>query len=563
MSELQVDVRKQRRCVRTTFSSVAVVTVLLAVVGATVATTSYLRANGTLLSKQRAPLYLEPLQCNIRGSNPLDQLNQSSAAGAAGPVETSEFSANRLIVKFSEPHDPFRTRAKQRLEAERRGALAANESLLVEEVLKEWKSNQPVNGWFPASTSVLPAALPESLRVLVERVFYSVFSGVSILEVESHAVMQVVKALLEKVEVPGLVEFLGEDRRVVRASGSSRGVDDDPRLLQQYHLEVVGVVKGHRMGRERPPPWQVTQGDPAVVVALLDSGVDLSHPDLVDSLWVNSGEIPGNGVDDDGNGYVDDVHGINLVALRDKGDKGGLASPPLDDNGHGTHLAGIIAAKANKDVGVVGIAPLSKVMVLKVLDAAGWGTLSDIIQGIHYSLLMKAAVSCNGYGSTDPMREVSWDVRATATLGQLFVAPAGNQGQNHDRIPMYPAHFQQPNLLAVAATDRQDCLAINSNYGKESVHLAAPGVSVMSTTRGHQYAEMSGSSQAASLVAGTAALMFSALRRSDPNWLQQGARVRDVILKSVDRVPGMEELLLSAGRLNAAHAVAEVNSRHP
>ena len=240
----------------------------------------------------------------------------------------------------------------------------------------------------------------------------------------------------------------------------------------------------------------------AVTVAIVDSGADLGHPDLVPNLWTNPGEIPGNGVDDDGNGYVDDVHGVDLTTTD-------ANNNALHDGfGHGTHVSGTIAAAANGQ-GVVGVAYKAKIMTVKVLDDRGVGMTGAVAEGIRYAAANGARIINLSLESTtdDPrMREA---VKAAQDANALIVASAGNSGENVDHTPVFPVSIAAPNVVGVAATAPAEGRELPgfSNYGPLTVAVAAPGVDVLSTSKDGGYETKSGTSMAAPHVSGVAALM--------------------------------------------------------
>ncbi|MEZ0343289.1 MAG: S8 family serine peptidase [Caldimicrobium sp.] len=226
-----------------------------------------------------------------------------------------------------------------------------------------------------------------------------------------------------------------------------------------------------------PQAWDLTTGSEEIVVAVVDTGVDYTHEDLAGNMWQNLWEIPGNGIDDDGNGYVDDVYGIN--AILDNGD-------PMDDDGHGTHVAGIIGAVGNNGLGVVGVNWKVKILACKFLGLGGSGYLSDELKCFNYILQMKnkgvniRAVNMS-FGSSNYSYSAYNSLKALSDKGIILVAAAGNDGTNNDINPFYPCNYNLENLICVAASDNLDNLAYFSNYGNSSVHLAAPGVFVKST----------------------------------------------------------------------------------
>ena len=232
---------------------------------------------------------------------------------------------------------------------------------------------------------------------------------------------------------------------------------------------------------DAPEAWDKDTGSANVVIAVIDTGVDYLHEDLKDNMWVNPGEIPNNGIDDDNNGYVDDVHGIN--AINDSGDPMDVVA---EDGGHGTHVAGTIAAVGNNGVGVVGVSWHTKIMACKFLGVGG-GTTSDAIKCLDYVVdqknkgvnIVATNNSWGGGGSSDAMKDA---IQASNDAGIVFVAAAGNDGSDNDSTPSYPASYDLPGIMAVAATDQDDNLASFSNYGATSVDLSAPGTNILSST---------------------------------------------------------------------------------
>jgi len=291
---------------------------------------------------------------------------------------------------------------------------------------------------------------------------------------------------------------------------------------------------------ETPKAWDITTGSSSVVVGIIDTGIDYLHPDLVSNIWVNTGEIAGNGIDDDNNGYIDDVHGYNFH--NNDGN-------PMDDNGHGTHCAGTIGGMGNNGFGVVGVNWNVKMMGLKFLSASGSGYLSNAIKAINYATMMGADLTSNSWGGGGFSQSMYDAIYAANNAGILFVAAAGNSGLNADAQPMYPAAYNIPNVISVAATDSSDKLAYFSNYGATSVDLAAPGVGIISTYKDGQYASLSGTSMAAPHVSGAAALILSA--HPDYTYLQ----LKDALLNNVDPVSSLSGKVATGGRLNVYKAI--------
>ncbi len=292
---------------------------------------------------------------------------------------------------------------------------------------------------------------------------------------------------------------------------------------------------------DAPEAWSITTGSSSVVVAVLDTGVDYTHPDLAANIWSNAGEIAGNGIDDDGNGYVDDIRGWDFVNNDNN---------PMDDHSHGTHVAGTIAAVGNNGIGVAGIAWNARIMPLKVGDASGSVNSGRVVAALDYAIRMGASVSNNSYG--DVYSSALYDaIAAAGDAGHIYVASANNNGADNDVLPTnHPSSYDLPNIVAVAATDHNDNRPSWSNYGATTVDLGAPGASIYSTWLGGGYGNKSGTSMAAPHVTGTVALVQSVR----PDWSY--SQVISAILTTVDPVASMAGKTVSGGRLNAAGAVA-------
>jgi len=248
---------------------------------------------------------------------------------------------------------------------------------------------------------------------------------------------------------------------------------------------------------DAPEAWDFTFGGD-IIVGVVDSGVDYTHPDLAANMWRNPGEIPDDGIDNDGNGYVDDVFGIDTV--NNTGD-------PYDELGHGTHCAGTIAGAGNNTQGVAGVCWRAQIMALKFIAGDGAGNAFGALACIEYAIHHGARVLNNSWGG-GPYSQALQDMIALAEASNvLFCAAAGNGGRdgigdNNDLTPDYPASYPNSNVLAVAASDRNDALAVFSNYGSNSVDVAAPGVDVVSTLPGNRYASYNGTSMATPHVCG-------------------------------------------------------------
>ena len=286
-----------------------------------------------------------------------------------------------------------------------------------------------------------------------------------------------------------------------------------------------------------------------VVVAVLDTGVDYLHPDLAANIWTNSLEIPGNGIDDDSNGFVDDVHGYDF-ANND--------SSPMDDHGHGTHVAGTIGAEANGS-GVVGIAPWVKLMPLKFLNAGGGGSIFDAIYAIRYAQENGADIINGSFGGPGESTFLGQAIEAYLQSGGAFVAAAGNSGLNNDLYPHYPSNYPHQRMISVAAHDTYGEYAFFSNYGS-NVTLSAPGVAIISTLPGGGVGALSGTSMAAPHVAGALAAVYS--ENLDAGIDAAISRLVNGVATLSD--PTSDKYTRTGGKLNLLRALSgEVNGGNP
>ncbi len=297
--------------------------------------------------------------------------------------------------------------------------------------------------------------------------------------------------------------------------------------------------------------WDTATGSPGVLVAIIDSGIDYNHPDLDANVWTNPGEIAGNGVDDDSNGYVDDVRGYDFID-RD--------ADPMDTLGHGTHVAGTVGAVGNNGIGTVGVNWNVQMMALRIFDTNGSTTLAAIIESINYAVDMGALVSNNSYGGYGVNTRAFEDAIIYAQANNhIFVAAAGNNASDNDAFPFYPASFPQDNVVAVAATDQNDQLAGFSNYGLVNVDIGAPGVNIWSPTPvagstfyGPNYDFSDGTSMASPAVAGAIAMLRS-LAPSLPY-----TTIIAALYAGSDKIASMNGVVSTGGRLNLDKAIQQL-----
>jgi subtilisin family serine protease len=344
---------------------------------------------------------------------------------------------------------------------------------------------------------------------------------------------QVARSISEMARDPNVIA-VQEDHRV-----QAMIVPDDTYWEQQWGPQKVRA----------PAAWDITTGDSGTIVAVLDTGVELTHSDLSGQFWVNDREVPGNGLDDDGNGHIDDIHGWRFG--HDTLGNPIESNEINDDHGHGTHVAGIIAARGNNGQGIAGMAWDSRIMVVKVLDQKGEGYFSEIANGLIYATNNGARIANLSLGGPE-MSSIMGDAIAYAKAhGTLVIAAAGNAGSQ----VFYPAAY--PDAIAVAATDQNDQRLWFSCYGPE-VDLSAPGSFIYSTCLGDSYCSKSGTSMATPHVAGLAALLWSQHPDYTPDQVMQRLRstAQDI------NAPGWDEYT-GWGRIDAQNALWVTQTSHP
>lgn len=326
-------------------------------------------------------------------------------------------------------------------------------------------------------------------------------------------------------------------------------IPNDPLQSKLWGLHNTGQTGGTPDADiDAPEAWTIATGSNQVIVGLIDSGVDYLHPDLAANIWTNETERNGiAGVDDDGNGYIDDIYGWDFLSEDNE---------PFDETGHGTHCAGTIGALGNNGAGVAGVNWNVKIMPLRFLNAQNMGSTSDAIEAIMYATMMRQrgvniVLTSNSWGGTAFSQILMDAIAAGRQAGMLFVAAAGNGGIDTDLTPNYPSCFDLDNIISVAATDHHDKRASFSNWGAKSVDLSAPGVDIWSTIRGNACMAYSGTSMATPHVAGVAALAWSVAPGSSYT------QIRDAILTGIDPI-NMDQPTVTGGRLNAFNTLARL-----
>jgi hypothetical protein len=298
------------------------------------------------------------------------------------------------------------------------------------------------------------------------------------------------------------------------------------------------------------PLWQNGMtGKKDVTVAIIDTGLQWDHPDLAANLYTNPAEIAGNNKDDDSNGFVDDIHGWNFAAN---------SNTSSDDNGHGTHCAGVIGGVGNNGTGVTGINWNVSMMPVKFLDASGGGSLEGAVNAINYARMMKVRVMSNSWGGGGFSQAMFDAIKAAQDQGILFVAAAGNDGTTNDGdTPTYPSSYELQNVVSVAAVDNKGAIADFSNFGPKHVHVAAPGVNVYSTFMGSSYETLSGTSMATPHVSGISALLIS----EHPEWT--AGEIKDRLIKTSTPASALRRKVMSKGVVNAWNAMNGIIPPNP
>lgn len=395
------------------------------------------------------------------------------------------------------------------------------------------------------SASIDAAESAENLRV-VRR--YARFDGLRVIEIPEGITVAAFSSRLI-----GTGRYLSvEPDRIVRSSALA----SDPEFISglQWSLRNTGQ-EGGKAGADirATEAWDTITDASSVLVAVIDSGVNVTHPDLSENLWRNPGESGNgketNGIDDDGNGYIDDVHGINATVPKERTGSGN----PADDDGvgHGTAVAGVIGAIGNNGIGVSGVAWRAQIMALKFLTSDGIGATSDAIECMDYAVARGAKIINASYGSSSQSAAETAAIQRIKNAGIVFVTSAGNDGLNNDELPHFPSNYPFDNIVAVGASTRADLPHALSNFGSGNVDIFAPGIDIRTLARSPTvpYTTISGTSFAAPQVTGALALLKAKFPEDTPR------QSINRLLRGVDRSSAFVGKTLSGGRLNLARAL--------
>lgn len=295
--------------------------------------------------------------------------------------------------------------------------------------------------------------------------------------------------------------------------------------------------------------WGLTKGNRRIKIAVIDTGVDYAHEDLKENMWVNTMEQNGQpGIDDDGNGYVDDIHGFDFA--NDDGD-------PMDGNGHGTHCAGTIAASHDNQLGIAGVMAEAEIVGIKFLTDQGSGSTANAIKAIDYATAIGVDIMSNSWGGGGFSQALKESIVRAQKAGIVFTAAAGNSASNNNSTPHYPSNYQVDNVISVAAHNYNDGMASFSCYGSETVHVAAPGRNILSTTPNNSYDVYSGTSMATPHVSGVVGLYLAYHGTTDP------AQVRDKLMSSSVYASAYGRKTIGGGRVDAYNFLKEIVTTRP
>lgn len=417
-------------------------------------------------------------------------------------------------------------------------ALSAGQWAVADPVTKPHMPDRVIIKFKSNATAAEKQAIKDDLRAQTRKNFGRIKA--ELLDIEGISVEEAIN----RYKHHGKVEYIEPDYIV-----EALEIPDDVFFDQLWGMVNTGQTGGTADADiDADMAWEVGTGSHSVLVGVIDTGIDYNHTDLAANTWTNPGEIAGNGIDDDGNGFVDDIKGWDFY--NDDND-------PIDDHGHGTHCSGTIGAVGNNGIGVAGVNWNVSIAGIKFLSSGGSGSTSDAIDGINYGITIGCKVLSNSWGGGGYSLALEEAIQDAYDAGILFVAAAGNSSSDNDITPHYPSSYDVNNVVAVASTDHNDNLSGFSCYGLTSVDLGAPGSDIYSTLPGNSYGYLSGTSMATPHVAGVAALIWSLY----PGMTVDLVKAR--LLDMADPIPALAGKCVSGARLNAFMSIAEPDSTPP
>ena len=375
----------------------------------------------------------------------------------------------------------------------------------------------------------------EELNALVGAETVKIYSEIGVHKIVIHSGIDLREAISAYME-NDMVDYAEPDYEV-----EAFRTPNDPYFSDLWGMHNAGQTGGaNDADIDAPEAWDSITGSSNVIIAVVDTGIDYTHEDIAANMWHNTDEIAGNGIDDDGNGYVDDIYGYDFC--NNDGD-------PYDDHSHGTHCSGTIAGVGNNGKGVAGVCWTAKLMGIKFLSGAGYGSTSDAAEGILYAANNGAQIMSNSWGGGGYSQTLKDVIDYAEEHGVLFVAAAGNSASNNDQTPSYPANYTSANVISVAAIDASDNLAYFSCYGATTVDIGAPGVAVLSSVPGNSYTSYSGTSMATPHVSGVAGLILA----KNPNLTV--SQLKSLILSSAVATTALAGKCVTGGRVNINNAL--------
>ncbi|MEX1119939.1 MAG: S8 family peptidase [Terrimicrobiaceae bacterium] len=388
--------------------------------------------------------------------------------------------------------------------------------------------------------STLEKALGSSQIQVLEEIAPGLFT----LRLPSAEIDAIPKALETLAALPEIVKSAEAD-----GVGFGGGIPNDPEFGNQWGHRNVGQFSGLAgTDVDASEFWDIVGSTPGLVIAVLDTGLNFTHPDLQGVAWVNPSEVPSNGIDDDGSGRIDDMNGWDFVNNDNNA---------TDDHGHGSNVSGIIIANRNNGMGIAGLLSGAKILVGKILNSSNSGLTSNLIAGLAYGRARGVKLINLSLQSYPFSSNLSTEISACETAGILLLASAGNQGTNNDTSPNYPSSYSQANVLAVGNHASNNTRWSSSNFGAASVDIFAPGQLIRSTFTGTSYSYFTGTSQATAYVTA----ISGAIKFIHPQWTP--AQIKAAVLDSVVTATAYQGICVSGGRLNALQATAESLLQNP